>query len=92
VLVGLAPDDQGLPQPPIAWPLAAGFAGFGKPLADGSGGRCGVLTGDDAAALAALFNGATQITKWRDPVDASFHGLTVRALLPGDGDPCAGLV
>jgi hypothetical protein len=92
VLVGNPPDDQGLPQPPIAWPLAAGFGSFGKPLTDGSAGRCGVVTGDDAVALRGPFGAATQITRWRDPVDGSFHGLTVRAMLPGDGDPCAGIV
>jgi hypothetical protein len=92
VLVGDPPDDQGLAQPPIAWPFAAGFGAFGKPLADGSGGRCGTLTGDDAAAIRGAFGAATQITKWRDPVDGSFDGLTVRPLLPGDGDPCQGLV
>jgi hypothetical protein len=92
VLVGPVPDDQGLAQPPIAWPFAAGFAVFGKPLADGSGGRCGTLTGDDAAAIRGAFGAATQITRWRDPADGSFHGLTVRPILPGDGDPCEGLV
>jgi hypothetical protein len=92
VLVGPVPDDQGLPQPPIEWPLAAGLGKFGKPLADGSGGRCGVVTGADAAALRGAFAAATQLTRWRDPVDASFHGLTVRPLLPGDGDPCTALV
>jgi hypothetical protein len=92
VVVGDVPDDQGLPQQPIAWPLAAGLATFGKPLADGSGGRCGLLTGAEAAALHGPFGGATQLTKWRDPVDGSFHGLQVRPILPGDGDLCEGLV
>lgn len=92
LIVGPAPDDQGLPQPPIAWPLAAGFAAFGQPLRDGSGGRCGAVTGADAAALHGPFGAANQLTKWRDPVDGSFRGLVVRPLLPGDGDPCEGLV
>jgi hypothetical protein len=93
VLVGQPPaEGQGLAQPVIPWPLAAGFAAFGKPLADGTGGRCGTLTGDDAAALRPAFMAANQLTKWRDPVDGSFHGLVVRPLLPGDGDPCEGLV
>jgi hypothetical protein len=50
ILVGPAPDDQGLAQPP------------------------------------------TSITRWRDPADGAFHGLTVRPLMPGDRDPCEGLV
>lgn len=92
VLVGPRPDDQGLAQPPLNWPFEAGFARFGKALADGSAGRCGTLTGDDAASIRGAFDAATQITAWRDPVDGSFHGLVVRPLLPGDGDPCVGLV
>jgi hypothetical protein len=92
ILVGPAPDDQGLAQPPIAWPLEAGFAAFGKPLADGSGRRCGTVTGEEAAALRPALTAATSITSWRDPADGTFHGLTVRPLLPGDGDPCEGLV
>jgi hypothetical protein len=92
VLVGPPPDNQGLAQPPINWPFAAGFAAFGKALADGSGGRCGTLTGEEATAARGALNAATQITKWRDPADGSFHGLVVRPLLPGDGDPCEGLV
>jgi hypothetical protein len=92
ILVGPAPDDQGLAQAPMAWPFEAGFAGFGKPLADGSGGRCGTVTGEEAAALRPALTAATSITRWRDPADGTFHGLTVRPLLPGDGDPCEGLV
>lgn len=92
VLVGAVPDAQGLPQPAIEWPLAGGFQGFGKPFADGSGFRCGTATGADADALRDLFTAATQITRWLDPTDGSMHGLTVKPLLPGDGDPCQGLV
>ncbi|MEO8272735.1 MAG: hypothetical protein ABI620_01545 [Chloroflexota bacterium] len=92
VIVGPAPDQQGLEQPIIAWPLAGGLAGFGKPLADGSGGRCGTITGDALAAVRPAFAAANQLTRWRDPVDDSLRGLTVRPLLPGDADPCEGLV
>ncbi len=91
ILVGPPPDDQGLAQPPIAWPFEAGFAAFGEALADGTGGRCGTVLGADAAALRPGLLAATQITKFRDPTDGSFDGLTVRPLLPGDGDPCEGL-
>ena len=92
LIVGPVPDDQGLPQPAIAWPLAAGFAGFGKPLRDGSGSRCGTITGADLGAVRPALAAATQLTPWRDPLDGSLHGLVIRPLLPGDGDPCAGLV
>ena len=92
VIVGPRPDDQGLPQPAIAWPLDGGFAAFGKPLQDGSGRRCGSITGGDIGLVRPAFTAATQITPWRDPIDNSLHGLVVRPLLPGDGDPCEGLV
>lgn len=92
IVTGPPPDQQGLDQPLIAWPLAGAFAAFGKPLADGSGGRCGTVTGDEVAALRPAIAAANQLTRWRDPVDGTLHGLTVRVLLPGDGDPCEGLV
>ena len=93
LVVGPPPaNDQDLAQPAMGWPLAGGFAVFGKPLADGSGGRCGIATGADAVAIRPALNAANQLTRWRDPVDGSFHGLTVRPLLPGDEDVCEGLV
>lgn len=85
------PDDQGVPQPAIAWPLPGGFKAFGAPLSDGSGGRCGLITGADVGLVRPAFAAATQVTPWRDPTDDSLHGLMVRPLLPGDGDPCAGV-
>ena len=92
IVVGAVPDDEGLAQPALDWPFAARFDAFGKPLADGSGFRCGTVVGEDAATLRPILEAATQITAFRDPVDGSLRGLTVRPLLPGDGDPCAGLV
>lgn len=93
ILVGAPPArEAGLGGGPLEWPLGAGFAGFGRPLRDGSGARCGTVSGADAAAVWPKLQAATQITPWSDPVDGSLHGLTVRPLLPGDEDPCAGLV
>lgn len=93
ILVGPPPaDEPGLPQPQIDWPLEGGLDAFGRPLADGSDGRCGSATGPDAAALRPAFDSANQFTKWRDPADGSFRGLLVRPLLPGDANPCEGLV
>jgi hypothetical protein len=93
ILVAAPPaEDANLPQRRATWPLAGGFAAFGKALADGSGGRCGIVSGADADMLRPLLQAANQLTPWQDPADGSAHGLTVRALLPGDGDPCAGLV
>lgn len=92
IITGAAPDQQGLEQPILPWPLADGFAAFGKPIRDGSGSRCGSVSGDAVAAVGPALAAANQLTRWRDPVDGSLHGLTVRALLPGDADPCAGLI
>jgi hypothetical protein len=85
------PDDQGIPQQAMAWPLAGGFGDFGDLLQDGSGGRCGLITGADVGVVRPAFAAATQTTPFRDPADGSLHGLVVRPLLPGDGDPCQGL-
>lgn len=85
------PDDQGVPQPLVDWPLPGGPDAFGKPLLDGSGGRCGLITGAAVGLVRPAFTAATQTTPWRDPADGSVHGLIVRPLLPGDGDPCEGL-
>jgi len=93
ILVGPPPAaDPNLPQPAIAWPLAAGFAAFGRPTSDGTGGRCGTVSGADAVALRPALQAANQLTPWRDPADGSLHGLVVRPLLPGDEEACAGLV
>jgi hypothetical protein len=92
IVVGPPPDDQGLAQPAMDWPFAAGFDAFGKPFADGSGFRCGTVVGEDAATLRPILEAATQITAFRDPVDGSLRGLTVRPILPGDGDLCRAFV
>lgn len=92
ILVTTAPDDQGMNQAPIAWPLDGGFATFGKAVTNGAAERCGTVSGADVAMLRPALEAATAITRWRDPADGTFHGLIVRPLLPGDGDPCEGLV
>lgn len=93
LLVGPPPaNDPNLPQPAANWPLPGGLGAFGKATSDGSGSRCGTLTGDDAAAVGGSLLAANQLTPWRDPVDGSMHGLQVRPVLPGDDDPCTGLV
>ena len=92
LIVGPPPDQQGLEQPIIDWPLAGGFPSLGKATADGTGRRCATITGDDLVALRPALTAANQLTRWKDPTDGSLHGLQVRPLLPGDGDPCEGLV
>jgi hypothetical protein len=79
---------------PVVWPVADPPLGaFGAPVRGEPGTRCGIAAGDLAAALRAPFAGATQLTPFVATATASAtRGLTVRALLPGDEDPCAPIV
>jgi hypothetical protein len=97
VLIGPPPaQDPQLAQPLLAWPLEGPSSGFGDPVAGDPTLRCGIAASEESAALAAALPNANQLTRWRDPAapDApeALLGLTVRPLLPGDGDPCASLV
>jgi len=88
--------------PPEPWPGAAPAVWpsdeppldrFGAPVKGEPGTRCGTADGGLADALRPLFAGATQLTPFVATASASAtHGLTVRPLLPGDGDPCVPLV
>lgn len=93
VLVGPPPaNGQGLAGPPLPWPFLASSAAFGPPVAGEPDLRCGTVTGQQAAAFSGALGQATQLTTWRDPEATLPVGLTVRPILPGDGDPCAPLV
>jgi hypothetical protein len=50
------------------------------------------VTGDEAMKFSGIVAQATQLTSWRDKKLEQAVGLTVRPILPGDDDPCAGLV
>lgn len=79
---------------PLVWPVADPPLGaFGAPVRGEPGTRCGIAAGDLATALQEPFAGATQLTPFVATATASAtHGLTVRALLPGDEDPCAPII
>lgn len=78
-----APDDQGLGQQPIAWPLSTPLATFGSTLPDlFQEQRCGVVSGDDVGILMPLLRNANALTPWTD--DDAAYGLLVRPLLPGE--------
>jgi hypothetical protein len=78
-----APDNQGLVQPAIAWPLSTPLATFGAALPDlFQGQRCGVVVGDDAAVLLPALQDANALTPWTSE-DAAY-ALLVRPLLPGE--------
>jgi len=68
------------------WPLASTFATFGKPLG-GSAYRCATVTGSDAAALLTVVVDSNQLTHFTDSAGAK-ASLLVRAMLPGEPDPC----
>lgn len=68
------------------WPLAATFATFGKPFG-GSVYHCATVTGADAATLLAVVVESNQLTHFSDSTGAK-ASLQVRALLPGESDPC----
>ncbi len=79
---------------PMVWPVTdPALDAFGAPVRGEPGTRCGIASGEVAAALRRLFAGATQLTPFVATSSASStHGLTVRPLLPGDEDPCAPIV
>jgi hypothetical protein len=68
------------------WPLASTFATFGKPHG-GSVYRCATVTGADAATLLAVVVESNQLTHFTDSAGAK-ASLRVRAILPGEPDPC----
>ncbi len=78
----------GSPEPAqvVKWPLATPFASFGVAYA---GGRCAVVTGADATALATAVK-PTDITAVSRDGGGDFAQLVVRAFMPGEPDPCAG--
>jgi hypothetical protein len=69
-----------------SWPLTSTFATFGK-LYGGSVYRCATVTGADAAALLAVVVESNQLTHFTDSAGAK-ASLLVRAMLPGEPDPC----
>jgi hypothetical protein len=79
---------------PVVWPAADPSMGaFGAPVRGEPGTRCGIAIGDLAVALDRTFAQATVLTPFVATASASStRGLTVRALLPGDEDPCAPIV
>ena len=93
ILVGPPADDEGLNQPPLAWPLDKSLADFGDPIVAADGRRCGLVSGADADTLRPLLESATSISRWFDAVETGAgNGLVVRPLLPGETNPCAALL
>ncbi len=88
LLVGPAPDPQGMPVTIADWPLDVAIGDFGGPVASGTY-RCGLAEGGDAITLGAAFAKANQLTQWtQDPETSASFGLTVRPIVAGE-NPCA---
>ncbi|MDQ3870174.1 MAG: hypothetical protein M3301_00985 [Chloroflexota bacterium] len=63
------------------WPLAGPLGTFGAPRAHGSA-RCGVVSGQDLAAVSGALGASNQLTFWRS--DGRTYRLAVRPLLPDE--------
>lgn len=90
ILVGPPPvGDAGIVPQLAAWPLTGNLAAFGRPV--GGGGRCGIVSGEDADLLRPALEAANQLTHWvsEDDPDRAY-GLAVQPLVTVD-DPCARL-
>ena len=80
---------------PVVWPVVGSspWARSARPCAASPGPGAGSRRATSPRHSSASFTGATQLTPFVATASASAtHGLTVRALLPGDEDPCAPIV
>lgn len=85
VLITDPPPDEGL-QPGIAqWPLSTPIREFG--IQAGGGDRCGIVEGAELPKFLAAAGTANQLTQWTDGTTGG-RVLIVRAVLPGEADPC----
>ena len=74
--------DVELDQQPVEWPLSTPLASFGDPDPNLSDTRCGVVSGDDLAALLPLAQSANELTPWTS--EGTSYGLIFRPLLPDE--------
>lgn len=92
ILVGPGPAEPTAGLAPVIWPLGGRFAFFGDPVLADTSLRCGTVTGQEAQVLGPSLYEATANQAWLEsPVMSMTYGLTVRPVLPGDGDPCSEL-
>ncbi|MGH2573524.1 MAG: hypothetical protein ACRDGU_08615 [Actinomycetota bacterium] len=82
-----APQDEGLEQPEMKWPLQDGLAGFGLEVLDLEF-RCGSMEGASLETLLPLVQNANELTPWRD--GGELYSLIFRPLLP-DESGCEGI-
>jgi len=92
ILIGPGPADPTPGVGVVVWPLDSRFAFFGDPVLTDTSLRCGTVTGQEAQILAPSLYRVKANQAWiESPVMSMSYGLTVRPVLPGDGDPCAEL-
>jgi len=92
ILVGLGPADPVPGLGPMVWPVEVRFAFFGDPVITDTALRCGTVTGQEAQVLGPSLYKAKANQPWIESPEMSMsYGVTVRPVLPGDGDPCAEL-
>lgn len=79
------PDDSGIPQPEVEWPMDGDPGSFGEP-ASLAGYRCGVAEGEEAEAWYEVLAGSNQLTRFI----AGGHRFQVlpRPLLPDEEAAC----
>jgi hypothetical protein len=79
------PNDEGIANTEIEWPIAGDPAAFGKPytLPDM---RCGVVAGEDAVAWLAVLTTSNQLTRFT--AEGHKYEVTVRPLLPDEPEAC----
>ncbi len=79
---GLPPEEPGLAQPDLEWPLSEPLASFGEPYPMGQDARCGTVSGDDLQMLLPMAMSANQLTPWES--DGERYELLFRPLLPDE--------
>jgi hypothetical protein len=79
------PDDTGIGNTEVEWPIAGDPAAFGE-RASLEGMRCGVVSGEDAAAWLAVLSTSNQLTRFT--ARGHRYEVTVRPLLPDEPETC----
>lgn len=80
------PSEEGLDQPPMAWPLEQPLGEFGSE-ASPQGYRCGTVEGEQLATVLEAAGRANQLTPWESA--GELFSLSLRPLLP-DESGCPG--
>jgi hypothetical protein len=80
------PDQSGIANQLIPWPVSADPTTFGQAVGQGAGSRCGVVTGADAAAWLPVLLRASQLTRFS--AAAHRYEVTPRPLLPDEPRSC----